>query len=436
MPTATVAPQRRQTARHLRRLGNLAFASFKHPRQRERGQDYLRGLIAQPGRRTVTGVAEAACCCKQSLQHFITDSTWEVEPVMKALALATQRAVGRGQALIIDDTGQAKQGSRSPGVQRQYSGTLGKIGNCQVAVSLDHAGSRGPWPVNWRLFMPTAWEHSHVRRAARVPRDLGHVPKQQLALQMTQQALAWGLKPLPVLADAAYGNDHAFRRGLEAQGLDYMADVDAGLVAHPEWVRPQTIMKAGGGRGRPPLPRLRQRPRTLASLARGHALRRVEGLRGSYLALRVRPAGRGVSPDADGQLKACWLVVWKRSDGTRKHLLSNLPEDASLKALARLASLRWRIERDYRELKQCVGLAHFQGRTLLGWQRHATLCGLAHLLLLWRLLESSESSIYKALSALRPLIIALIGRCPTCGHSPPGHGPAGGGVDEAGVLTK
>jgi len=417
MTVSTIAPQSAATARRLKTLSRLAFAGCTHPRQSQRAEDYLRGLLAQPERKTVSAIAAAAGCCKQSLQHFITDSPWDLEPVRAFAAHELERSIGRSQAWIIDDTGQAKQGQHSPGVQRQYSGTLGRVGNCQIAVSLNLAGESGSGPANWRLFMPESWERTRRRKPARVPPGVRHAPKGRLALEMMEEALAWGLRPQPVLADEGYGKNHEFRAGIKALGLSYMVEVGGALAAHPEHIRPAKLpVKATG---RPTLPRIRERPRSMASLARGHALRKVPGQRGSFLALRVRPATRGAC-DSDGQLEACWLVLWRRPSGQRKYLLCNLPEGSSLKTLARLASLRWRIECDYREDKQCLGLAHFEGRTLAGWERHVTLCGLARLLVLAQRLSAQDASFYMALRAIRPSVIELIGRCPTCGcHSPP-----------------
>jgi SRSO17 transposase len=384
--------------------------------QRAAGELYVRGLLADGRRKSMQPMAARLGVDHQRLQQFITSSTWDYVVVRRNVArwfAASQPAV----ALVVDDTGFPKDGTASPCVARQYSGTLGKTGNCQVGVSVHLAGERASCAADWRLFCPQSWDDAALgdpvaaaraarrREQARIPADVRHAEKWRLALQMIdemtgpggwgvleQAASAGGGRPV-VTADAGYGDNTTFRLELQNRGWRYVLAVKGTTSARPHDAVPEMV--AYGGRGRPSTPRYRARPASLRQLALASAdqiqqvtwrqgTRATKGnpdawMAGHFLAIRVRPANRDIPRAADGGLPDCWLLAeWPPEAGEpTDYWLSNLPPDASIAGLARLAKIRWRIEHDYRELKSGLGLDHFEGRSYAGWHRHVTLAVLA-----------------------------------------------------------
>jgi SRSO17 transposase len=289
-------------------------------------------------------------------------------------------------------------------VARQYSGTLGKVANCQVGVSLHAATDQASCPIDWRLFLPESWDQDLERRArAHVPQRVGHRPKWQLALDMLDELAGWGLAPPVVVADAGYGESGEFRLGLESRQLAYVVQVKATTSAYPEMVARQAVPY--GGRGRRPQARYRTKRSSLRELvaAAGPAAAKTvawrEGTRGKlrsrFVALRVRPAGvklrRAV---AGGELAVRWLLAeWPTGQPEPvKYWLSSQPENIPLVELVRLAKLRWRIEHDYRELKDGLGLDHFEGRSFAGWHHHVTLVSVAHAFLTLQRLDPKPAA--------------------------------------------
>jgi SRSO17 transposase len=378
------------------------FAPLSRSDQRVKGQTYLRGLLLDGRRKSMQPMAERLGVDHQGLQQFVSSSTWAVEPVRERLARRAVEVIAP-DAWVVDDTGFPKDGLASPGVARQYCGTLGKVGNCQIGVSICAVTDAASCPLNWRLFLPERWDDAAAatpeaaaaiaaRRArAGIPAEARHHPKWRLALEMLDELAGWGLRPPVVVADAGYGNNGDFRAGITARGSSYVCQVDSDLTAHAQGVVP--TLKPYSGRGRRPRPRYRTRPMGLREhvLAAGHHdARQVtwrEGSRGPmtsrFLALRVRPAGRNPTARlaADGSLPPAWLLAEWPLDATEPtdYWLSDLPEDTPLPELVRLAKIRWRIEHDYRELKTGLGLDHFEGRTFAGWHRHVTLVTAAQL---------------------------------------------------------
>jgi SRSO17 transposase len=299
-------------------------------------------------------------------------------------------------AWAVDDTGFPKDGTCSVGVQRQYSGTLGKTANCQLGVSVNAVTEQASCPLDWRLFLPESWEGDTTRRAAcHVPERVRHRPKWQLVLDMLDELDQWGLRPPVLVADAGYGDVGGFRQGLDDRQIPYVVQVKADTSAYPQQVRPTTAPYTG--KGRRPRPRYRDKPCSLTqlALAAGQSAcvdliwrRASKGLqRSRFLALRVRPAGitprQQAAARAEGvgwELPTRWLLVEWPSDKPEpvKYWLSNLPDDTPIVELVRLAKLRWRIEQDYRELKGALGLDHFEGRSFGGWHHHVTLVSVAH----------------------------------------------------------
>jgi SRSO17 transposase len=289
---------------------------------------------------------------------------------------------------IVDDTGLPKDGRFSPGVAHQYCGALGKTANCQVLVSVNAATDRASCPLQWRLFVSESWDQDQERRErARIPDDVRHRPKWQLALEILDDLIGWGLERRVVQADGGYGDITAFRVGLEDRELEYVVQVKGVTSAHPADAVP--VAPAYQGRGRPPTARYRDKPVCLKDLVLAggrehvHTVAWREGDRGplasQFVAIQVRPAN-DAQRDADGVLPERWpLAEWPQNkDEPLKYWLSNLPADTPLTMLVDLAKLRWRVEHDYRELKQCLGLDHYEGRTYRGLHHHLTSVTVAH----------------------------------------------------------
>ncbi|MET8299240.1 IS701 family transposase [Streptomyces sp. NPDC005180] len=369
------------------------FAPLVRRDQREKGSLYVRGLLLDGRRKSMQPMAERLGVDHQQLQQFMTSSTWPVEDVRARLAWRAVRAV-RPQVWVVDDTGFPKDGLASAGVARQYSGTLGKVGNCQIGVSVHAASDTASCPLAWRLFLPESWDGPDMavrRRACRIPEDEHHRPKWRLALDMLDELAGIGLRPAALVADAGYGANADFRHGLEDRGLGYVLQVKGEMTAHREDAEPH--QPTYGGLGPRPLPRYRTRPVSLREhvLAAGRQQgRSVVWRKGSkaalssyFVLLRVRLAGRRPKPAEDGTIPLTWLIAqWPEGeDEPTKYWISNLPADIPAKDLVRLAKARWRIEHDYRELKTALGLDHFEGRSFTGWHRHVTLVTAAHLFL-------------------------------------------------------
>jgi SRSO17 transposase len=375
------------------------FESIPRKDQRRWGQSYLRGLLLDGKRKSIQPMATRlargdpaadAYALEQALQQFVNQSPWDPTPVRRRLAQRMTAAI-QPQAWVIDDTAFPKFGRWSVGVAPQYCGALGKVANCQVGVSIHAATDQASCPIDWRLFLPESWDaDAERRRKAHVPQGERHRPKWQLALAMLDELADWGLAPPVILADAAYGEVGEFRLGLEQRQLAYVVQVPGTISAYPEDVAPETVAYAG--RGRRPVPRYRQRRSSLRQLvlaAGDQAARTVAWRQGAdgqqlasrFVALRVRPAGiRLRRATRGGELPVRWLVAeWPQGEPEPvKYWLANLPADSSLERLVQLAKLRWRVEHDYRELKDALGLDHFEGRSFKGWQHHVTLVSVAH----------------------------------------------------------
>jgi SRSO17 transposase len=371
------------------------FVSMARKDQRRWGECYVRGLMLDGKRKSIEPMAaRLPDGDEQCLQQFVNQSPWDPVPVRRALARRMSRELSP-DAWVIDDTGFPKFGKHSVGVARQYSGALGKVGNCQIGVSVNACSDEASCPLDWRLFIPTEWDEDSEfnrdrREKAKLPEDVHHTEKWRQALEMIDELREWGLEPPVILADGAYGDNTQFRVGLEDRGLRYVLDVKGGTSAYPQDV--QRERPDYKGRGRPPVARYHQAPSSLKELALAAGKKTAqtvtwrEGTRGKmnsrFLALRVRPANvelRHTARKADEDLPVCWLLCeWpSKADEPTKYWLSNLPADTELKDLVRLGKMRWRIEHDYRELKDALGLDHFEGRTYRGWNHHVTLVSVA-----------------------------------------------------------
>ena len=370
--------------------------SLGHADRHEPLRGYLTGLVLPGARKSVEPMAallapERVRQTHQSLHHLVADAPWEDEAVLQAVreyALAAMAQHGPIEAWIVDDTGIPKKGQHSVGVARQYCGQLGKQDNCQVAVTLAIAHETASLPIAYQLYLPEVWASDRRRRRqAGVPEELGFLTKPEIALRQITAAVAQGIPVGVVLADAAYGNDSKFRNGVEALGLQYVVGVQSTTTVWPEGSGP-LAPPAYRGCGRPP--KLLRRDAAHQPLAvRELALHRLaptswrtvtwrEGtagmMRSRFAAVRVRAAHRDYRQAvANGEQ---WLLIeWpKGATEPAQYWLANLAAATPLKQLVRTAKLRWRIERDFQELKQELGLNHFEGRSWRGFHHHATLC--------------------------------------------------------------
>lgn len=358
-------------------------------------RDYCTGLLLPGERKSVEPMAARLAPHNvrqkhQSLHHLVADAPWDDGALLRRVreqVLPVMQTNGPIRAWIVDDTGFPKQGKHSVGVTRQYCGQLGKQDNCQVAVSLSVATEGSSLPIAWRLYLPEIWaSDGERRRKAGVPEQIRFQTKPEIALEQIRQAVAEGVPTAPVLADAAYGNDSGFREGVTQLGLHYAVGVQSSMTV---WKPGQGPLpkKRWRGQGRPPA--LLQRdpkhqPVTIKDLALAlpaSTWKKVywrEGvkkkLQSRFAAVRVRPAHRDYwrrEPHPEEWLLIEWPVQEKEPT---KYWLSTLPAEAKRKALVYWAKHRWIIERDYEELKQELGLGHYEGRGWRGFHHHATLC--------------------------------------------------------------
>jgi SRSO17 transposase len=375
------------------------FAPISRKDQRRWGQSYLRGLLLDGKRKSIQPMATRlakgdpqadAYVIEQALQQFVNQSPWDPMPVRRRLAQRMTTAI-QPQAWVIDDTAFPKFGRCSVGVAPQYCGALGKVANCQVGVSVHAVTDQASCPLDWRLFLPESWDaDAERRRKAHVPDRERHRPKWQLALELLDELAGWDLVPPVILADAAYGEVGEFRLGLEQRALAYAVQVPGTISAYPAQVAPEAVPYAG--RGRPSAPRYRGPRSSLRQLVlaagegAGTTVAWREGADGEqlasrFVALRVRPAGIKLRrATRGGELPVRWLLAeWPQGEPEPvKYWLANLPETTPLERLVGLAKLRWRVEHDYRELKDALGLDHFEGRSFKGWHHHVTLVSVAH----------------------------------------------------------
>ena len=358
-------------------------------------QSYCLGLLLPGDRKSVEPMAARVQpgrvrAAHQSLHHFVAKADWSDDAVLAAVRARVLPAIeqyGPVRALIVDDSGIPKKGRHSVGVARQYCGQLGKQDNCQVAVSLSAANDHASLPLAYRLYLPHAWADDPDRRAqAGVPDDVVFQTKPQIALDQIRAALAAGIKADVVLADAGYGTDTDFRDGITQSGLPYVVGIQSSTSLWPPGREPLPP-KQWRGRARP-TSSLRRDPehqpmsaKQLALSLPKNAWRRVTWHEGSnarlasrFAAVRVRPAHRDYQRATPRPAEWC-LIEWPADEAEpTKYFFSTLPATTSLRALVNTANLRWRIERDYQNLKQELGLGHYEGRGWRGFHHHAALC--------------------------------------------------------------
>jgi SRSO17 transposase len=361
-------------------------------RQRENALLYVRGLVEQGGRKSLQPTLfrlEQTPARYESMQQFLADSPWDPELLVRRCAERVAPAIGV-VAWVVDDTGVVKDGRHSPGVKRQYSGTLGKIGNCQITVSVHAAGERGTLPLGWSLYLPEEWcDDLPRRRKAKIPDAVVFETKPRLAAKLCERAADWEVPAAPILADSAYGDDAAFRTGLHAAGLEYLVAVRAETSVYG----PETtfaVPERNGPVGRPrTLARPDRKPESVRALAKrlpANAWQRLrcrttpagEEIEGRFAFVRL-VATHPVRNDHQPPRREWLIIEWPDSeDAPSDYWLSNLAEDEPRERLARLARLRWTIELDYRQLKGELGLDHYEGRSYLGFHHHCALVTCAH----------------------------------------------------------
>ena len=368
-------------------------SELPHVRQRENAGLYVRGLIEQGGRKSLQPTLfrlEETSARYESMQQFLADSPWDPALVVRRCAERVVPELGV-EAWVLDDTGFPKDGKHSPGVKRQYSGTLGKIGSCQIGVSLHAVGKRGTAPLGWALYLPEEWCDDPERRAkAKIPAQVEFKTKPELGLGLVEDAAGWAVPAAPVLGDQAYGDNTALRDRLHEAGREYVLAIGAAsklFAAETVFAVPERT----AARGRP---KSRARP-DRAPEAISALIARLGSDQTATVAFRDGPDGKpATSRFLFARVRAAheWqkgapalrreellIAEWPAgADAPIDYWLTNLPADSEPSRLARLARLRWKIELDYKQLKGELGLDHYEGRSWIGWHHHTALVTVAH----------------------------------------------------------
>ena len=391
MGASSAGAQQKRFARYMNEVARAAG----HADRSQPLKNYCTGLLLPGERKSVEPMAARLAPdnvrrMHQSLHHLVADAAWSDEAVLRRVREYALKAMQRKSPVVcwvVDDTGFPKKGSHSVGVSRQYCGQIGKQENCRVAVSLSVATWTSSLPVAWRLYLPEAWAGDAQRRQkAGIPAEIGFETKPQIALGQIRQAVAEGVPAGVVVADAAYGVDTRFRQGITDLKLEYVLGVQSSLSV---WEPGKEPLPAApfSGKGRPP--RLLRRDsdhqpvavKQLAMALPAGAWKIItwrqgtkQRLRSRFAAVCVRPAHRDYWKAEPHPVE--WLLMeWPKSEKEPvKYWLSTLPAGTGLKELVALAKQRWIIERDYEELKQELGLGHYEGRGWRGFHHHATLC--------------------------------------------------------------
>jgi len=381
--------------------GEVLAAAMNRPVQRTNGGLYVRGLLEQGARKSLEPIVErlGGDADYQSMQQFVADSPWDPALVVKAVA---ERVASRVdvEAWVLDDTGFPKDGKDSPGVKRQYSGTLGKRGNCQIGVSVHAVGARGTVPLGWALYLPEDWcSDPQRRRRAKIPAEVEFKTKSELGVELVERAAGWDVPRAPVLGDQAYGDNTWLRDRLDQAECEYVLSVGATTKVFERGTTFAVPPKKPGATRGPVRPRPDRKPEPIGKLIeslRADGSQTVtfrdgpdgEPVTSRFIFVRVHAAHgwrddqrwTGWLSGAEVPPREEWLIAeWP--DGHQEpsdYWISNLPADTPLEQLARLARMRWKMELDYKQLKGELGLDHYEGRSWLGWYHHTALVTAAH----------------------------------------------------------
>jgi SRSO17 transposase len=420
-----------------------AFAPlFRRSTSHRSMERYITGLLTDLPRKNCETIAQAvAATSLEQLQHLLTDAAWDPQALdEQRVRRLTQRSPAHG-VLVLDDTGLPKQGKASVGVQQQYSGTLGKQGNCQIVVSaeyvVDDPATTQPvhWPVSARLYLPQSWAQDPARcRQAHVPDAVAFAPKPDLALQLLDQARSWGVPFSTVVTDAGYGIP-SFLRALDGRRVAYVctvgSDFGVRLPAEIEQTTADSVQARPRSRGQPkkPRPSPRHDAQAITTAQPEAAWQTVEWRNGSrgilhkeFVALRVH-AGTGCLRHSETHGRSWtgpegWLLGERPlpgEEGEPRWFFSSLPADTPLARLVELAHLRWPIEQFYEDAKGECGLDHFQGRTWEGVHRHVALVMLAYTFLMLQSLEPESSTAPASGTAFPPSATPQSSRLPPAG---------------------
>ena len=379
--------------------GEVLAAAMNRPVQRLNGALYLRGLLEQGARKSLEPLVGrlGGDADYQSMQQFVADSPWDPALVVKAVAERVAPEI-EVEAWLLDDTGFPKDGKDSPGVKRQYSGTLGKRGNCQIGVSVHAVGGRGTVPLGWALYLPEDWcADPERRRKAKIPEHVAFKTKSELGVELVELACRWEVPKAPVLGDHAYGGNTWLRDRLDEAGCEYVLCVGPDTKVFEQgtaFAVPARKKKDGAG------PR-RLRPDRNAEPI-GALIARLATDSAQTVTFRDGPDGEPVTSrfifarvhaahqwradqvkwreGAEVPPREEWLIAeWPEAqDAPSDYWISNLPADTEPERLTRLARMRWKIELDYKQLKGELGLDHYEGRSWLGWYHHTALVTAAH----------------------------------------------------------
>jgi SRSO17 transposase len=369
--------------RRLTRFLDQFKSCFGHRAQVASLTQYVHGVLGDSARKSMQAMLArvTAPVSYQAFQHFITHAPWRVGPVWRRLLTVLPERRG---VLVLDDTGFPKQGTHSVGVSRQYSGTLGKIANCQVAVTAALWTGRRAWLVGAELYLPEAWLTPERRQQAHIPPAVRFQEKWRLALTLIRRARRAGLQIDLVAADAGYGDGLPFRTALERLHLPYMLGVAGNLAL---WVGSPTVGDRRYTRGVTAASVGAIQAAQWAAQQPGRAWRRVSWRNRSqrawaaqFVAVRVTPVGLWRHHQRFAEQ---WLLCQRPTGATTatvhdRYFVSNLPRTTSLRALVQAAHQRWAIEQQYQELKTELGLDHFEGRSYPGWQHHVVITAIAY----------------------------------------------------------
>lgn len=371
------------------------FAPLGRRERRYWGGVYVRGLLLDGERKSIEPLARRVPDGNvQALQQFIGQSPWEYAPLRRQLSEKAAREISPRPVWILDDTGFPKKGEHSVGVGRQYSGSLGGVGNCQVAVSLHLGVDQSCIPLNFSLYLPSDWTDNPERLArAGVAKGTTFQTKFELALGLIDEALTWDIPRGVVLCDSFYGKSQEIRNGLIERGLEYVAEISS---------RNSVLASAPGPDhrlGRPPVNPTRLPVKEMAKTLPAWRWKSIcwrEGTRkrlaSRFTAIRV-DLGVSHRRGAIPQPRQWLLIEWPRKEPEpTKFWLSNLPPQTGLSRLVYLAKARWLIERSYQEMKEELGLDHYEGRGFLGWHHHVTMVMVAYAFLLLEKLRCKKNT--------------------------------------------